>query len=59
MIYIKESTPLAVDYSEMTVDYSEMAVDYSEITVIGLSLKWRQLSICFLIDHDSRLHVPV
>ena len=41
MIYTKQSTPLAVDNSEMLV--------------IGLSLKWRQLStVCPLIDHGSR-----
>ena len=40
MIYTKQSTPLAVDSSEMLV--------------IGLSLKWRQLCVCPLIDHGSR-----
>ena len=40
MIYTKQSTPLAVDCSEMAV--------------IGLSLKWRQLCVCpLLIDHGS------
>ncbi len=40
MIYTKQSTPLAVDNSEMAV--------------IGLSLKWRQSCVCPLIDHGSR-----
>ena len=40
MIYAKLSTPLAVDNSEMLA--------------IGLSLKWRQLCVCPLIDHGSR-----
>ena len=40
MIYTKQSTPLAVDNSEMAV--------------IGLSLKWRQPCVCPLIDHGSR-----
>ena len=40
MIYSKQSTPLAVDISEMVV--------------IGLSLKWRQLCVVPLIDHGSR-----
>ena len=40
MIYTKQSTPLAVPNSEMLV--------------IGLSLKWRQLRVCPLIDHGSR-----
>ena len=40
MIYTKQSKPLAVDCSEMGV--------------IDLSLKWRQLCVCPLIDHGSR-----
>ena len=40
MISTKQSTPLAVDNSEMAV--------------IGLSLKWRQPCVCPLIDHGSR-----
>ena len=40
MIYTKQGTLLAVDNSEMLV--------------IGLSLKWRQLCVCPVIDHGSR-----
>ena len=40
MIYIKQSTSLAVDNFEMLV--------------MGLSLKWRQLCVCPLKDHGSR-----
>ena len=40
MIYTKQSTSLVVDSSEMAV--------------ISLSLKWRQLCDCSLIDHGSR-----
>ena len=40
MIYTKQSVLLAVDNSEMLV--------------IGLSLKWHQMCICPLIDHDSQ-----
>ena len=40
IIYAKQSMPLAVDSSEKAV--------------IGLSLKWRQLCVCSLIEHGSR-----